>query len=109
VAGIDTETLTRRVSAAYALIDAHDREGAIVGLEAVVADAPQFELALLALGDAYHEVGREVDAVRMLERALEVEAQDGPAINALFYRTQVAQKILDGLDPNKPIPSTTNA
>lgn len=109
MAGIDPEALALRVEAAQALIVGKDYQGAIIALEAVVADAPEFEFALRTLGYIYHEVGRGIDSIHMLERALEVEPMISQIKNAVFFRTQVALRILEGLDPNQSPPKPAEA
>jgi len=73
---------------------------ALAALEAIVADYPDGEFALRTLGYYYHEVGREVDSVHMLERAVADDPQAEILKNSVYFRTQIALRILEGVPPN---------
>lgn len=94
--GVDLEKINQA--------DADLREGrvleAVRALEDVVAHCPECEPALRGLAYAYGQQGRFIDATRMLERAIEIDASGASVKNASFFRCQVAFNILDGLPPN---------
>jgi hypothetical protein len=97
------------VEAAQDLIIAGKTEEATRALEALAADYPDCEFTLRTLGYHYHEIGRDADCVKMLERAGMEDPRAELLKNAVFFRTQIAVKILDGLPPNGDGPVRTRA
>ena len=89
------------------------REGRLAeatrALEAIVEDYPDCEFSLRTLGYHYHEIGREADSVHMLERAVAEDPRAELLKNAVFFRTQIALMILDGLPANGDGPIRTRA
>jgi tetratricopeptide (TPR) repeat protein len=100
MAGVATEVDLDKINQADAdLIEGRVPE-AIRALEEVVAQYPECEPALRRLAYAYPHQERFIDASRMIERAMEIDASGVSVKNATFFRCQIAFRILDGLPPN---------
>ena len=76
-------------------------------LEALVEEYPDCEFGLRTLGYHYREIGREADSVLILERAVTEDPRAELLKNAVFFRTQIALRILDGLPANGDGPVRT--
>ncbi len=98
-----TSSREERVQTAQSLIIEDRISEAVAMLESVVAEFPEDEFALRTLGYLYHEQGRLVDSVRLLERAMDVEPMVSQVLNALAFRTQIARRLINGQPPNEPI------
>ena len=75
--------------------------------EDLVADYPSCQHALRMLGYCYHRAGRGVDAARMFERAFQESPRTELIKNFVYFRNQVALKIMDGVQPNGDGPIQT--
>lgn len=100
MAGVSGAALTAALQEAMDLMQAGRVAEATEKLEALAADRPRCPYVLRALGYCHHQAGRQVDAARMLERAMEEEPTAELAKNAFYFRSQIALKILDGVPPN---------
>jgi tetratricopeptide (TPR) repeat protein len=100
MAGIGAEAPRAPLVEAYALQQAGRAPEAIQLLEALLADYPSCQYVLRALGYCYHQVGRNVDASRVFERAIEDAPNAEMVKNYFYFRSQIALKILDGVPPN---------
>lgn len=100
MAGLGVEAPRAPLVEAYALQQAGQVLEAIEKLEALLADYPNCQYVLRALGYCYHQGGRDVDAARIFERAIEDAPNAEMVKNYFYFRSQIALKILDGVAPN---------
>ena len=95
------------VEAAQDLIVEGKLDEATRTLESLAEQYPDCDYTLRTLGYHYHEIGREADSVQMLERAVTEDPRAELLKNAVFFRTQIALRILDGLPANGDGPVRT--
>lgn len=91
-------TREERYAAAEKLKDDGDLAGAVLALEAVVADEPDFALAHSALGAWCTRLERHEEAVRHARRACELEPQDPFSYTALSVACMRAGLIAEAED-----------
>lgn len=91
-------TREERYTAAEKLKDDGDLAGAVVALEALVAEEPDFALAHSALGAWCTRLERHEEAVRHARRACELEPQDPFSYTALSVACMRAGLIAEAED-----------
>lgn len=91
-------TREERYAAAEKLKDEGDLAGAVLALEAVVADEPDFALAHSALGAWCTRLERHEEAVRHARRACELEPKDPFSYTALSVACMRAGLIAEAED-----------
>lgn len=91
-------TREERYAAAEKLKDGGDLAGAVLAMEAVVADEPDFALAHSALGAWCTRLERHEEAVRHARRACELEPKDPFSYTALSVACMRAGLIAEAED-----------
>ncbi|MFY7962427.1 MAG: tetratricopeptide repeat protein [Elsteraceae bacterium] len=107
MAWLDRASPPGLVEAAQEMILEGKIDEATRALEAIAEEYPNCDFALRTLGYHYHEIGREVDAVHVLERTVMEDPQGELLKNAAYFRTQISLRILDGQPPNGDGPVRT--